>query len=220
MNTNFKFEKLDKLNPDLTSNQETNLEMDYDHDYNQSELENEENIRKIIHLCKQKYPDLKYKITKCVKTVFKEKFRVSYKKTEEKIRLIKETIDHKFTHSNSSHSSSKSITNKTNQSVNETSRASNHIFKPQELTTKNNKNIDSNQIKLLNSSSPSQSNSFKHSINNHLTSDLKPLKKFKSSTNTSQSGAITTTSDAKNDDYNGKLNNKVIYFTILWLFVM
>ena len=78
-NSDFKFERLDAHSNDVHL-----TEMDYDHDYSQSELENDEQIRRIIQLCKLRFPELKYKITKCVKTVFKEKFRAAYKKSEEK----------------------------------------------------------------------------------------------------------------------------------------
>ena len=117
--------------------------MDYDHDYSQSELENDEQIRRIIQLCKLKFPELKYKITKCVKTVFKEKFRAAYKKTEEKIK------------SQSNNIKSTSYQSDTNNNNNNNSNNSSNKQLPQQLISShsisnslqsNNNNNNSNRI--------------------------------------------------------------------------
>ena len=55
------------------------LETSYEHIYTQSESENAESIRSIVELCRLKFPDLKYKISKNVKSAFKEKFRAAFK---------------------------------------------------------------------------------------------------------------------------------------------
>lgn len=175
------------------SDDQDSVELDYDNDYNQSELENEENIRRIIQLCKQKYPELKYKITKCVKTIFKEKFRLAYKRTEEKLKL-----------------------NKTAALAAKSSHMGNNLFKTQDLL-KTKSNDSTNQIKSSSSSSPSSSAqptsssssssssssaslspSLKHSISNHFSNDLKS-KKFK----------VSNGSDLKNDDFKSLHSNKV-----------
>ena len=46
-----------------------------DKDLLQSEIENEENIKFLNEICRQKFPDLRQKVGKYVRSVFKEKFR-------------------------------------------------------------------------------------------------------------------------------------------------
>lgn len=47
--------------------------------YSLAEIENHESIRAIIEKCRDKFPELKYKISKSVKSAFKEKFRTALK---------------------------------------------------------------------------------------------------------------------------------------------
>ena len=55
------------------------METSYENIYARTESENAENIRSILELCRIKFPDLKYKISKNVKSAFKEKFRGAFK---------------------------------------------------------------------------------------------------------------------------------------------
>lgn len=47
--------------------------------YTKAEIENQENIRTITDCCRQKFPELKYKISKSIKSAFKEKYREFFK---------------------------------------------------------------------------------------------------------------------------------------------
>jgi hypothetical protein len=180
LNTNFKFERLEN---DKKIDNDGNQEMDYDHDYNQSELENEENIRNIIQLCKNKYPELKYKITKSVKTVFKEKFRIAFKKIEDKVKLKHNELNDssvKFSHNNNNNKVFN--TTKSNQTLNNNnnnnSTVNSSLFKPQEFKNKTNEtNTNKQPVNSMITNTPSQS--LKHSSNSSNDS-LKSSKKLKS----------------------------------------
>ena len=126
-NCHFEFEKVSAY---INCNSNTADEQAY----SLAEIENHENIRAIVETCREKFHELKYKISKSVKSAFKEKFRTALKlysatKLDPKSKAfsIKSNTTYESAYSSNRNISYKDLKSKTCQQLNEVTGISNNL---------------------------------------------------------------------------------------------
>lgn len=183
-NATFEFEK-------LVVYLENNPQISEDQIYSQAEVENQESIRKIVEACRKKFPELRYKINKSVKSAFKEKYRSSLKHFSINRNDSRNRSYHSVKNADSPFNRNVSFRDYKTKNLLHVNESQNHCsYEPQNISPPSNISRDGSGF----------SNTQKHSISQ--CSDHKLYKKHKSSLYSSQSGDQQDSSDITKSSQN------------------